>query len=483
MTGKTYPQLTAATTPLADTDVAAVYRSPGPLKQTPLSALADYIKTFFAASGGSALVGFIASAAGAVATTLQARGRKVIYASDFGVTGDGTDEAAKMRSAIAAAAGKALYLPNPTSSFILCNSSLGTIPTKTRIYGESKRGTVIRAGFGSGTLMTLADGVQLENLTLDGNSQACKGVEMLGAAGNQSMNEVRVINFANDCIYFEKNAGSGFNAVGLETYRSDGASGSGNYAIRIEDVSGGLGPKHFFGLETGGNCAFSFGGANNIFVVGSTIADCLFSVNNQSVHIIGCRTANATTMTILGSSVSIVGGNVNPQIILGSGVQSCFIAPAAANNGIVDNSGVATNQIFDGVTQVYTPVVTTTGAGGGTVTIGNGDISGSYCRTGTQIAGNINFTVGSTTVFNGGGGTLRFSLPFTPISISLQRQVQAEIIDATTPAAPYMAGGLVQQAVSYLTLIRDTTGLVSSTSPIAVPASGDTYRLSFLYNL
>lgn len=480
MTGKTYPQLDAATTPLADTDVAAVYRSPGPLKQTPLSALADYIKTIFSASGGAAFVGFIASAAGAVATTLQARGRKVIYASDFGVTGDGTDEAAKMRSAIAAASGKALYLPNPTGTFILCNSSLGTIPAKTRIYGESKRGTVIRAGFGSGTLMTLADGVELENLALDGNSQTCKGVEILGTAGNQSMNEVRIINFANDCIYFEKNAGGGFNAVGLEAFRSDGASGSGNYAIRIEDASGGLGPKHFFGLETGGNCAFSFGGANNVFVVASTIADCLFSVNNQSVHIVGCRMANATTVTLLGSSVSIIGGNVNPQIILGSGVQSCFIAPAAANNGIVDNSGVATNQVFDGVTQVYTPTLTTSG---GSVTIGNGDISGSYCRTGTQVAGNINFTVGSTTVFNGGGGTLRFSIPYTPISISLQRQVQAEIIDATTPAAPYMTGGLVQQSVAYLTLIRDTTGLVTSASPIAVPASGDTYRLSFLYNL
>lgn len=480
MAGKTYPELDAAATPVAGTDVVAVYRSPGPLKQTPLSALADYIKTFFSASGGSALVGFIASAAGAVATTLQARGRKVIYASDFGVTGDGTDEASKMRSALAAAAGKSLYLPTPTGTYILCNSSLGTVAAKTRIFGESKRGTVIRAGFGSGTLMTLSDGVELENLALDGNSQACKGIEILGTAGNQSMTEVRVINFANDCIYFEKNAGSGFNAVGLEAFRSDGASGSGNYAIRIEDASGGLGPKHFFGLETGGNCAFSFGGANNVFVVGSTIADCLFSVNNQSVHIIGCRTANASSITILGSSVSIIGGNVNPQIILGSGAQSCFIAPAAANNGIVDNSGVATNQIFDGVTQSYTPVLSTSG---GTVTLGNGDISGSYCRAGTQIAGNINFTVGSTTVFNGGGGTLRFTLPYTPISISLQRQVQAEIVDATTPAAPYMTGGLVQQSVAYLTLIRDTTGLVTSASPIAVPAAGDTYRLSFLYNL
>tara|TARA_R110000868_G_scaffold91469_4_gene253700 strand:- start:1861 stop:3303 length:1443 start_codon:yes stop_codon:yes gene_type:complete len=480
MAGKTYPQLDAAATPVVDTDVMAVYRSPGPLKQTPLSELYSYIKTFFEASGGSALVGFIASAAGAIATTLQARGRKVIYASDFGVTGDGTDEASKMRSAIAAAAGKSLYVPNPTGTFILCNSSLGTIPQKTRIFGESKRGTVIRAGFGSGTLMTLADGVELENLALDGNSQACKGVEILGTAGNQSMTEVRIINFANDCIYFEKNAGSGFNAVGLEAFRSDGASGSGNYAIRIEDASGGLGPKHFFGLETGGRCAFSFGGANNVYVVGSTLADCLFSANNQSVHIIGCRIANATTMTLLGSSVSIVGGNVNPQIILGSGVQSCFIAPAAANNGILDSSGVATNQIFDGVTQVYTPVLTTSG---GSVTIGDGDISGSYCRTGTQIAGSINFTVGASTVFNGGGGTLRFSIPFTPTSISLQRQVQAEIIDATTPAAPYMCGGLVQSTFNYLTLIRDTTGLVTSASPIAVPAAGDTYRLSFLYNL
>lgn len=476
MAGKTYPQLTAATPPVVDTDVLAVYRAPGPLKQTPLSEIADYIKAFFSAIGGSALIGFIASAAGAVATNLQARGRKVIYASDFGVTGDGTDEAPKLRSAIAAAAGKSLYIPTPVAGYILCNSSLGEIPANTRLFSESKRGAIIRPGFDTGSLMSLADGAQLENLSLIGNSRTCKGVEILGTAGNQSMDNVAITGFANDCLYFALNAGSRFNAINLEASRSDGAPGSGNYAIVIEDAAEGLGPKHFFGLETGGNCSFSFGGANNVFVVGSVLADCLFSVNNQSIHIAATRVANATTMTILGSGVSIVGGDVFPQIILGAGAQSCYIAPAAANNGILDNSGTSSNQIFEGVTKSYTPTFATSG---GSVTLGDGEVFGSYQRYGTLIVGEATVLVGSTTVFNGGGGFLRIGIPINSISVSLQHTVTSTILRGATY---YTSGGQVQSGVPYITLIRDTSGVVSDTSPGAL-AAGDSVRVSYVYSL
>jgi hypothetical protein len=430
-------------------------------------------------SGAS--VTYLSSGTGAIARNMQTRLHDSLCVLDFGVTGDGvTDDAAAIRVAIAAAAGRSLYFPNPSGGFYLCNSSLGEIPNSTRLYGESKRSTQIRANFNSGSLMSLADGASLAVLYINGNSKTCKGVEIIGVdVGNQHMDNVRVINFANDCLYFGYKSGSGFNALNLEAYRSDGASGSGNYAIVIEDLASGLGPKHFFGLETGGKCAFKFGGGNNVFVIGCTLADCLFSVNNQSIHIVGGRIANATTMTILGSGVSIIGGDVNPQIILGSGCQSCYIAPAAANNSITDNSGTTSNLVFEPLSKaIAAPVIATSG---GAITIGNGDASGTWQRTGAIVSGTMNFIVGSSTAFTGGGGFLRFAMPpDAPISLSAQYGVSGHVRDVSAGTYPTVTG-IVDRSGGYITLLCDGV-VMTHTSPVAL-ATGDEIHISFNYTV
>jgi hypothetical protein len=80
---KTFPELQALTAPVVDSDVLAVYRSPGPAKRTTAAIFSDYIKAFFSASGGSALLGFIQNLTGAVATTVQAKLRNDINVFDF----------------------------------------------------------------------------------------------------------------------------------------------------------------------------------------------------------------------------------------------------------------------------------------------------------------------------------------------------------------------------------------------------------------
>lgn len=80
---KTFPELQALSAPLVDSDVVAVYRAPGPAKRTTASVFSDYIKAFFSASGGSALIGFLQAGTGAVTRTVQARLRDTVSAFDF----------------------------------------------------------------------------------------------------------------------------------------------------------------------------------------------------------------------------------------------------------------------------------------------------------------------------------------------------------------------------------------------------------------
>ena len=80
---KTYPELTALTAPVVDGDVLAAYRSPGPLRRLTASTFADYIKAFFSASSGSALIGFIQSGTGAAAETVQTALRRTVYSDQY----------------------------------------------------------------------------------------------------------------------------------------------------------------------------------------------------------------------------------------------------------------------------------------------------------------------------------------------------------------------------------------------------------------
>lgn len=57
------------------------------------------LRQALAASGGSALVGFIQAGAGAVATTVQSRLRESVSVKDFGAVGDGSDEYAEILAA------------------------------------------------------------------------------------------------------------------------------------------------------------------------------------------------------------------------------------------------------------------------------------------------------------------------------------------------------------------------------------------------
>lgn len=74
----------------------------------------DALRSDLAASSGSSLVGFLQSGVGAVARTIQDKGREVVSVKDFGAFGDGvTDDTAAIQAALDSSA-TSIYFPSGT---------------------------------------------------------------------------------------------------------------------------------------------------------------------------------------------------------------------------------------------------------------------------------------------------------------------------------------------------------------------------------
>lgn len=187
---KTYPELTALTAPVVDGDVLAVYRSPGPLRRTTVSTFADYIKAFFSASGGSALVGFLQAGTGAVARTAQAKMRDVITDADFST----------LQQALTAAAGKVLLITQAHTT------AAGFTPAaNTTIRGHGGSITVTAAGV-NGINIT-DDGIILDGVRIIGPGASAEPADFTLGNGIHGVSADNVT--VRNCIV------SGFNSCGI----------------------------------------------------------------------------------------------------------------------------------------------------------------------------------------------------------------------------------------------------------------------------
>ena len=163
--GKTVPELTAETPPIVGTDELVVYRAPGPLKRATAATVRTYMLTgvatlaALAASGGSALIGFIQAGPGAVARTAQSKMRETVSVLDFGAVGDGvTNDTAACQAAIDT--DKNVIFPDGYTFAITSLSGF----TDNRTY--SGGATIKKFGTTPAHLFNLPD--QSVNITFDG---------------------------------------------------------------------------------------------------------------------------------------------------------------------------------------------------------------------------------------------------------------------------------------------------------------------------
>lgn len=403
----------------------------------------------------------------------------IINVRDYGALGDGsTDDSAAIIAAISAGSGKTVFFPEPASYYKL-GSGLGTIPANTRLLGHNKRTTKIQRAFDGTQLMTLADGVSIENLYLDGDgaTYSGKGLVISGTDGNQNVCHCRIINFNGNPVEFTATtAGSRSNWDNVEAWQTNGGTGTGNYAFVNADGSQLTAvPKSFKHIETSGFCAFSFGGSNDVFVVNSFLGDLAYTSNTRGVQIQSTRLANQVALTISGANNTIVGCDILAVVTISSGTTSCVLGPNSWNTApfVIDSSGSNTNMVTHPAT-TYSPTLTQSAVN---PTIGNATLTGVYTREGGRITASVNFVVGNSTSF--GTGNFQFSLPVTRTSSD---DVKCGVCLANDSGTPYTGVVEIPGAQAWCRIQRDGTALFTQSSP-ATWGTGDTIRLGFSYSI
>jgi polygalacturonase len=148
-----------------------------------------------------------------------------------GATGNGvTDDTTAIQLALAAGAGKTVFLPPPSSSYRVTASLV--VQANTALVGANRRTTKILKDF-NGDLLTLGDGAGLFSLYLDGNSKTGRGIVVSGTAGGQTVRDCKITDFDGACIDFAATtAGSRSHWENIEAYRTSAGTGTGRYGTR-----------------------------------------------------------------------------------------------------------------------------------------------------------------------------------------------------------------------------------------------------------
>jgi hypothetical protein len=389
----------------------------------------------------------------------------------YGAVGDGiNDDTAAFQAALAAST--AVYVPPGTYKI----TSTLAVPNNTSLVGAGRGTSKLLHAF-NGDMMTLGNYANLADLWLDGQGATYtgQGVVINNGTGRQNITSCRITDFAAACLFFQSQGGDQCSVFDLIASQTNGATGTGNFAIVIQDtgsVESGAYPRKFAHIETNGFCSFSFGSSNNTYVTNSFLADLFYSLNSRATLISNCRLANQSALTIQGNNHTIISSAITPQITIQTTSDNIALQGNSYNNlPIIDNAN-NTRNLLDAWRQAYTPALT---SGGTAPSLGNGTITGSFSRSGstTSIVGEL--TIGSTTTL--GTGILSISLP-----AAMKNDINFAGGTVYMNIGGSIYEGFLQIPVgsSVANLLRDTSGSVTATSP-GTFGTGDFIRWSATY--
>jgi len=263
-----------------------------------------------AASGGSNLVGFIQSGAGAVATTVQAKLRESVSVKDFGAVGNGVaDDTAAIQAAVDAAdANRANEIYFPVGEYVI--SGTITLASGIRLIGQGAMGAQVSQG---AVLVHKANSVNM--LLWNGSNPAtARGV----GGGIFNMQCVKGVGY------------SGGDAIKL--LATSDSLRPGEFTIENVLVWQGNGGNWSRGLHVDGTAANTPGskGVRSIKMDKLRVADC--SVNNEYIY--------------LNQAVHVVSEYL--QIDTGSGTGTCGMTIAADSENIILNGLILNGNLIIG---------------------------------------------------------------------------------------------------------------------------------------
>jgi len=393
---------------------------------------------------------------------------------DYGAVPNGlTDCTNAFTSALADST--SVYVPPGTYRI----DSAITIPANKKLFGSNRQSTTLLHNF-NGNMFILSDGATLQGLTIDGNGTTYtgQGVTCTGTNGKQLIQDCSIIDFAAACIYFESLAGSQSTVDNVLAYQTNGTSGSGNFAIVIQDTGSPVAqsvPRKFSQIESNGFCSFFFGSTNNVYITSSFLGDLLYTINSTGVFISNCRIANQAALTINGTTHIINGSDIAPQVTLGTTVGGLPANTITLTGNIYNNPPVIDNFGFANIIeQQISSYACTLSAGGTPASLGNGTLAASFARTGSATYVTIALTLGSTTSL--GTGQISFSLPYAASGAS-----HVGIVRMTAGGVNFTGVCLASFGSNTVALVRDTSGAVTFNSP-GVFVAGDVIQISLVYN-
>jgi hypothetical protein len=436
---------------------------------------------------------FTPSGTGAVSQTVQNRMRKFVFVTDFIPTAlhdgiwagtDTTDLTAYIQAAIdylELQGGGGLYFP--FGRYLA--AGVDVADNKKVILFGTGAGSIIKKN-ANGAIVTLGKQCQMEKLYLDGDGATYTGVGVTISSGTNENTSWRRIH---DCDIFDTAS------YGVEFSASAAGYGSVVSESRIVPRTVTVaaiklpapGSAESNGNRTITNC---YSGSNSLCEVGEAAATVIegcqggiptMQANSSKLTLVGNRLVSwtaAATWTITGSnhqidanSISLTAGT--DSITLAAGLAGSFVNLTGTTTTIVDNSDGSNHVWYN--QQTYTPTWT-----GGTPSIGDGTLNGSWQRMGNKVKGNIQFAFGSTS--NAGSGAWQFSLP---LSSSARKSASGGVyIEDASPTAVYNGSPYISAAGTTLFTLTSasTSAYTGSATPITW-ANGDTMVIDFEYQI